>query len=82
MHRNLSHRVEFIFPVEPPRLVQRLKEILDVYLSDQAQARYLQSDGSYTRSPNHQAPFALNAQTSFLGFIPEEESGRATGTFM
>src|SRR5271169_1178151 len=53
MRRNLSHRVEIIFPVENPRLVRRLKEILDVYLSDQAQARYLQPDASYTRSPQY-----------------------------
>ena len=82
MHRNLSHRVEIIFPVEPSRLVQRLKEILDIYLSDQAKARYLQSDGSYARSPNHEAPLALNAQTSFIGLIPEEDSISATSTFV
>ena len=56
MHRNLSHRVEIIFPVEPPRLVQRLKEILDVYLSDQAKARYLQSDGSLYAQPKPRSP--------------------------
>ena len=82
MRRNLSHRVEIIFPVEPPRLVQRLKEILDLYLSDQAKARYLQSDGSYTRLPNHDAPLALNAQTSFIGLISAEDSGPARNTFM
>ena len=82
MRRNLSHRVEIIFPVEPPRLVQRLKDILDVYLSDQAKARYLQSDGSYTRLPNHDAPLALNAQASFIGLISAEDSGRTTNTFM
>lgn len=66
MRRNLSHRVEIIFPVENPRLVRRLKEILDVYLSDQAQARYMQPDGSYRRSPNYKAPLALNAQLAFM----------------
>src|SRR3984957_14076830 len=50
MRRNLSHRVEIIFPVENPRLIARLKMILGVYLSDQAKARHLQSDGSYVRS--------------------------------
>jgi len=79
MHRNLSHRVEIIFPVESARLAQRLKEILDVYLSDQAKARYLQADGTYTRSPNYRAPLAPNAQTSFIGLIPEGDSSRAAG---
>jgi polyphosphate kinase len=82
MHRNLSHRVEIIFPVETPPLVQRLKEILDVYLSDQAKARYLQADGSYTRRPNRDAPLAPNAQTSFIGLIPKEDCGSAAGPFM
>jgi len=82
MHRNLSHRVEIIFPVECARLVQRLKETLDVYLSDQAKARYLQADGSYTRSPKQHAPHALNAQTSFIGLVPEEDSSMAAGAFI
>ncbi len=80
MHRNLSHRVEIIFPVESPRLVQRVKDILGIYLSDQAKARYLQTDGSYSRNPNHQAPGALSAQTTFIGLTPEEDSARATGS--
>jgi polyphosphate kinase len=74
MHRNLSHRVEIIFPVESPRLVRRLKDILDIYLSDQAKARYLQSDGSYARGPKHEAAGAVSAQTSFIGLAPVEES--------
>ena len=75
MRRNLSHRVEIIFPVETPRLVRRLKEILDVYLSDQAKARYLQPDGSYTRSPKQKTPLALNSQTEFIGLGIEEDQG-------
>jgi polyphosphate kinase len=78
MHRNLSHRVEIIFPVESPRLVRRLKEILDIYLSDQAKARRLKSDGSYTRSPNQEGALAVNAQTSFIGLAPQEDSSQAT----
>ena len=82
MRRNLSHRVEIIFPVENPRLVRRLKEILDVYLADQAKARYLQSDGSYTRSPQQKAPLALNAQASFMGPGPEADHAQPTATFV
>jgi len=78
MHRNLSHRVEIIFPVESPRWVRRLKEILDIYLSDQAKARHLKSDGSYTRSTIQEGAFAVNAQTSFIGLTPQEDSSQAT----
>ena len=73
MRRNLSHRVEIIFPVEDPRHVRRLKEILDVYLADQYKARYLQQDGTYRRSSHRKSPVALNAQASFMG--PGPESG-------
>jgi polyphosphate kinase len=82
MRRNLSHRVEIIFPVENSRLVRRLKEILDVYLADQAKARYLQPNGSYPRSPLQRAPMALNAQASFLGPSPEADQGQPTATFV
>jgi polyphosphate kinase len=34
MRRNLSHRVEIIFPVSNPGLVRRLKDILQVQLAD------------------------------------------------
>jgi polyphosphate kinase len=82
MHRNLSHRVEIIFPVDKPRLVRHLKEVLDVYLADKAKARQMQPDGSYLRHPEQRAPFACNSQTSFLGPGPEEDDGPATATFV
>ncbi len=82
MRRNLSHRVEIIFPVENSRLVRRLKEILDVYLADQSKARYLQSDGSYTRSPQQKAPLALSSQASFIGLGTEDHPSQPTATFV
>jgi polyphosphate kinase len=49
MPRNLNRRVEVLFPVSSPRLVARLRdEILATYLADEACARYMRSDGSYT----------------------------------
>ncbi|HLK22468.1 MAG TPA: polyphosphate kinase 1 [Bryobacteraceae bacterium] len=48
MPRNLNRRVEVIFPVERPQLVQRLKdEILHAYLQDNRNARRMHKDGSY-----------------------------------
>ena len=83
MRRNLSHRVEIIFPVDDSRLVQRLKEILDVYLADQAKARYMQPDGNYRRSPQQKAPVARNAQTSFLRTGPKADPpAQPTATFV
>ena len=81
MRRNLSHRVEIIFPVENARLVRRLKEILKVYLADEAKARYLQPDGSYVRSPQQKAPLALNSQAEFIGLGIDEDSSPTTPSF-
>jgi polyphosphate kinase len=49
MPRNLNRRVEVLFPVSAPRLVARLRdEILTEYLADDARARHMRRDGSYT----------------------------------
>lgn len=66
MRRNLSHRVEILFPVHNPKLVRRLKEILDVQLADEKKARYLQSDGSYVRNKRAAEPDAIDSQLQFL----------------
>jgi polyphosphate kinase len=73
MRRNLSHRVEIIFPIESPKLVPRIKEILDVYLADEVKVRQLQADGTYTRHPNRNAPVARNSQASFIGASPSPD---------
>jgi polyphosphate kinase len=75
MRRNLSHRVEIIFPVQNTPLVGRLKEILNVYLTDQAKARHLQSDGTYERDPQQEAPFALDAQAAFIEMDAAKDHG-------
>ena len=52
MDRNLSRRVEVVFPIEPPDLKQRLiHEILATTLADNVKARELLPDGSYRRLP-------------------------------
>jgi polyphosphate kinase len=62
MRRNLSYREEIVFPVADPNLLSRLKQILQIYLADEAKARHLKSDGSYVRSPKMKHPDAMNAQ--------------------
>lgn len=49
MRRNLERRVELIVPVTDALLKTRLREILEIYLRDNAKARRLQPDGTYTR---------------------------------
>ncbi len=50
MYRNLDRRVEVVFPVRDPGLVQRVrKEILETYLRDNQKARVMQPDGTYQR---------------------------------
>jgi polyphosphate kinase len=49
MNRNLSHRVEAAVPVEDLSLQARLKEILEIMLSDNRQAWDLAADGTWTQ---------------------------------
>jgi polyphosphate kinase len=51
MPRNLDRRVEALVPVEEPELQDRLQEILDVDLADDALAWILGSDGSWAHLP-------------------------------
>ncbi len=66
MRRNLSHRIEIVFPVRSANLISRLKEILDVSLADTAKARLLQPDGYYVRSASAESAGAMNSQSWFL----------------
>ena len=66
MRRNLSHRVEILFPVDNPKLVCRLKDILNVQLADERKSHYLQSDGHYIRSSKSREPDAIDSQLRFL----------------
>jgi polyphosphate kinase len=49
MDRNLSRRVEVVWPIEQPDLKQRLIDILNTGLADNVKARELLPDGSYRR---------------------------------
>ena len=66
MERNFFRRVEACFPIEDPKLNQRVfKQGLMLYLSDNTQAWILQSDGSYKRTtPGKQVP--KSAQQTLL----------------
>lgn len=50
MPRNFERRVEVMFPIEQPELIQRIcKEIAPIYLNDNLRARVLKSDATYER---------------------------------
>lgn len=49
MQRNLDRRVEAVTPVEEPSLMEELKEILDIMLTDNRQAWELDATGKYTQ---------------------------------
>jgi polyphosphate kinase len=66
MRRNLSHRVEIIFPIHNTKLKNRLKEILDIQLADEKRSHHLQSDGRYVSSPRSEEPDAVDSQLQFL----------------
>jgi polyphosphate kinase len=51
MRRNLSRRVEVLFPVRDPGLVRHLRDVvLETYLADEAGARRMRPDGAYERA--------------------------------
>ncbi|MGD1908888.1 MAG: polyphosphate kinase 1 [Leptolyngbyaceae cyanobacterium] len=57
MNRNLDRRVEAVTPVEDPTLVEELRVILDIMLTDNRQAWDLHADGTYVqRRPEPDEP--------------------------
>ncbi len=62
MPRNLDRRVELLTPVDDPACREQLINYLKISLDDEAKARLLQPDGTYTRHPNRLAAKALRSQ--------------------
>ncbi|MGB0258294.1 MAG: polyphosphate kinase 1 [Coraliomargarita sp.] len=73
MPRNFFRRIECVFPVKDPGIRERLIHVLEVYLTDTQNARFLRANGSYTKSSRNRKGNALvSAQKLFL----EESSYR------
>ena len=67
MERNLINRVETCFPINDPKLRERvLYEGLEVYLQDNSQAWLLQPDGQYVRAPFNENEPLIAAQQVLL----------------
>jgi len=74
MDRNLSRRVEVVFPIEQADLKARvIDEILAISLADTARARELQSDGSYRRVKPQGDDAPLRSQNKFMELALESE---------
>jgi polyphosphate kinase len=77
MDRNLSRRVEVVFPVEQADLKQRLiQEILNNSLADNVKARELGSDGSYRRLVAKEGELLVRSQEKFLQIAAENAARR------
>ena len=66
MRRNLSHRVEVLFPLSNSKLSSRVKGILDVQLADEKKSYHLRSDGHYRKSDKSGQPGATDSQLLLL----------------
>jgi len=67
MPRNIDWRVEVLFPICEPRLIQQIRDdILGIYLKDNMKARLMQSDGTYLRAKPDTGQPLLNSQLHFL----------------
>ena len=67
MPRNLSRRVEVVFPVENHKLIRRVRdEILATYMSDNVKTRLMHSDGTYSRVTPPSPEEAVDSQASLI----------------
>jgi len=77
MDRNLSRRVEIIFPIEVPELKHRLiNEILATSMADNVKARELLPDGSYRRIQPKDGLPAVRSQQRFLEIAAQNATRR------
>jgi polyphosphate kinase len=79
MDRNLSRRVEVVFPVEMPELKRRLiDEILAMSLADNTKACELLPDGAYRRLTRAEGEPAVRSQERFLEIAAQHAIRRLT----
>ena len=75
MPRNFRRRVEVMFPIEDPRLQNRIIDgILGVILSDNVKARVLQPDGTYRRLTPRPGEPVIRSQVEFQNMARELSS--------
>lgn len=80
MDRNLSRRVEVVFPIEQPDLKLRLvDEILKTTLADNVKARELMPDGTYRRVKPAPGEAPVRSQQRFLELAADSAARLAAG---
>jgi polyphosphate kinase len=81
MDRNLSRRVEVVFPIEQPDLKARvIDEILAISLADNQRARLLLPDGTYTRVQPQAGELPVRSQQRFMELALESEKRGLPGS--
>lgn len=75
MDRNLSRRVEVVWPIEQPDLKARMiDEVLALSLSDNVKARELLADGSYRRVMPAKGEDLVRSQSRFLELAAQQSA--------
>jgi polyphosphate kinase len=64
MPRNLDRRVELLFPVEDSKIKERIKDILEITLSDNVKSRIMLANGEY-RHIDRRGKKYMNSQSYF-----------------
>ncbi|VTS07030.1 polyphosphate kinase 1 [Tuwongella immobilis] len=83
MDRNLSRRVEVMFPIEQADLKHRLiHEILTISLADNTKARELMPDGTYRRPPLPAESERVRSQVKFLELAAANATRKLESTVM
>ncbi|OWY21507.1 polyphosphate kinase 1 [Sphingobacteriales bacterium UPWRP_1] len=70
MERNLRHRIEVACPIYDPKIQQELRKIIDIQLSDNQKARYLNHPDNNVFVRNKQKP--VNAQNAIYHYFKQE----------
>ncbi len=85
MPRNFHRRVEAMVPLEDPALKTRMREILDVQLTDDVKAWRLRPDGKYERIQPRAGDPIVRAQARFIEMtrdrVKQAEAAANAGRF-
>jgi polyphosphate kinase len=74
MPRNFYRRIECVFPVEDPDLRQRVIDVLQMYLSDNHNARALRANGSYVRIVSGKNSEPVDSQQLFAHLATQKRN--------
>ena len=66
MPRNLFRRVETVFPITAPGMIQHMEEILEWFWRDNVKAQVMQPDGTYAFRKRGEGEMPFDAQAEFL----------------